>query len=69
MEFEELADRVLTVTEVAKMWGKDRSTVMWAIWRDRVVAVQAAYGSIWLVDRASCVAYWGAPKMEVRKNG
>ena len=66
MEFDEAVDQVLTVTEVAHVWGKDRSTVMFAIWRDKVEAKQAAYGSIWLVGRASCVRYWGKPIKEVR---
>jgi hypothetical protein len=50
---------VLTVKEVMYIWGKGRTTVMMAIYKEKIVARQSAVGKTWLVDAASCLKYWG----------
>jgi len=52
----------LTVREVCALWQVARGTVVYHCnaghfrWRDSVTGV-------WLVDRASVVAYWGPPRV------
>lgn len=56
---------VLTVPEVCFLWDKSQKSVMMAIYKDTILARQAAIGRIWLVSRASCFKAWGEPKKEL----
>lgn len=67
MEWEEIVSRIITVSEAAVMFDKDRTTIMYAIWRGRVRAEQSAIGGTWLIDRVSCVEFWGKPVKEVTR--
>ena len=51
----------LTIQEVQILFGKGRSTVDFAIWRDNVCARKSIAGATWLVEYNSCVKFWGAP--------
>lgn len=51
----------ITIQETCEIFGKGRSTVDFAIWRDSIKARRAVVGKGWLVEYESCVKFWGAP--------
>lgn len=55
---------VLTVREVCALWGVGQSSVMMAIYKDKLQARQAKPGAIWLVTRSSATRLYGQPKGE-----
>ena len=59
---------VLTVPEVCFLWDKSQKSVMMAIYKDKILARQAAVGCIWLVSRSSCVKAWGNPVKELQSD-
>lgn len=57
-----ILSRVVTVSEICIHWGLHQSTVMMAIYRDKLEARQAGKeGSTWLVTRASVEKLYGKP--------
>lgn len=52
---------VVTIAEAARMWRKNRRTVMRAIDSRRRGLVARQSGDIWLVTVESCRRRWGAP--------
>lgn len=51
--------RVTTVPEAAELWGINKTTVMYHIDKDNVVATQI--GGIWVVSLQSAIDFWGKP--------
>ena len=51
--------RVTTVPEVSLLWGMAKTTVMYHIDKDNVVAIQI--GGIWIVSLRSALDFWGEP--------
>lgn len=58
---------VLTITEVASMWGKSRRTVEMAFWKGQIKGRQGKNTNAYLISRSSCVENWGPPKIELEK--
>lgn len=56
---------VLTLPEVALLWGVSRRQVDYAIWRDELSARMSLTGGSWLVSYDSCVSLWGKPSKTV----
>lgn len=56
-----LLGSVLTVREVSFYWGKDKTAVMVAIWKEQLAARQAQPGATWLITRKSVINLWGNP--------
>lgn len=56
-----MLSQVISVSEVCGIWRKTQKTVMMAIYKGRIIARQADFGSTWLVHRGSCRDYWGEP--------
>lgn len=59
-----LVASVLTINEVAAMWGKSRRTVEMAFWKGQIKGRQGKNSAAYLISRSSCVDNWGAPKIQ-----
>jgi predicted site-specific integrase-resolvase len=53
----------LTITEVSRMWGVNRSTVRYHIDRGNF-QTRITAGGRFLIERASVEAMWGPPKKQ-----
>lgn len=51
--------RVTTVPEVSELWDINKTTVMYHIDKDNVVATQI--GGTWVVSLQSAIDFWGKP--------
>lgn len=58
-------DKVLTVPEVAKMWGYREETVHYAMGAKKRPLVFRRAGKVFLIEYASCVRRWGQPIREI----
>ena len=57
--------RVLTITEVSELWGKNPVTVRRAIDSPCKPLKARRSGRVLLISYSSCVARWGNPKQPI----
>jgi hypothetical protein len=47
--------------EAMALFGKQKRSVEYAIWKDHIKARQSRVGAVWMIEYHSCVENWGKP--------